>query len=147
MIKKFANLPLWFWQDSNSNNQIKDLTDQHTGMFLKHTSSWMCGGRAARKSGLTSVTPSDWASCWTCCARCWIRCKRSCSMITSCRMFSGNAARNDGSTPSGSTTSAQTNISASLINTNMDSSSSSSSRSRRGPQCRSSMTTPDGCSP
>ena len=84
----------------------------------------MCGGRAARNSGLTSVTPSDCASCCTCWARCWIRCSRICSIITSCRMFSGNAARNDGSTPSGSTTSAQTNTNSpctSVIKTNVQS--------------------------
>ena len=61
----------------------------------------MVGGSAARNSGLTSLTPSC-AACSCCsCARCWMRCSRSCSAITSCRMFSGSAARNDGSTPSG----------------------------------------------
>lgn len=70
-----------------------------------HTSSWMAGGRAARNSGLTSVTPGFPTTAgaelfvegavrvggrmpsWFC--------------RTSRRMSSGRAARKEGSTPSG----------------------------------------------
>lgn len=90
------------------------------------TSSCIAGGKAARNSGFTSTGPLS-SSTTEACARCLIRWSLSstfhyyhysrtllsrykfsdqitdlsCSAITSSRMSSGKAAKNDGSTPSG----------------------------------------------
>ena len=58
----------------------------------------MLGGKAAKNSAFTSVIPAS-----VFCAALWrMVCNRRCSSITSCLMSSGNAAKNEGSTPSGS---------------------------------------------
>ena len=71
------------------------------------TSSWMAGGRAARNSGLTSVTPGPPSTGVVEEGRVEATGGRDGGLIpswfwsTSRRMSSGSAAKNEGSTPSG----------------------------------------------
>lgn len=65
------------------------------------TSSWIPGGNAAKNSALTSLEPIFWAVAAWSLALCCILWSLNCSATTSCLIFSGSAAKNEGSTPSG----------------------------------------------